>query len=100
MANPAPPPYTASYQSLAALKRTAPFSVHHIAPDVDELSEMLSHRGFGARDELIDAAVPGSQCDRHGLRLPATASESRTETELRALSERNRQTVSGRRPAG
>lgn len=54
---------------------------------------MFSHLGFGSQDELIDAAVPGSLRDRHGLRLPAPASEARTEAELRALSERKRQTV-------
>ncbi|MFI0712189.1 hypothetical protein ACH4SK_16300 [Streptomyces inhibens] len=94
MANPASPPDTPSRQSLAALEGTAPLSVRHIAPDADELSTMLSHFGFGSRDELIDAAAPGSLRDRHGLRLPAPASEARTEAELRALSERNRQAVS------
>ncbi|MFD3421401.1 aminomethyl-transferring glycine dehydrogenase [Streptomyces decoyicus] len=94
MANPVSSPDTPSHQSLAALERTAPFSVRHIGPDAEELSTMLSHLGFGSRDELIDTAVPGSLRDRRELRLPAPASEDRAEAELRALSARNRQTVS------
>ncbi|WP_265875047.1 MULTISPECIES: hypothetical protein [unclassified Streptomyces] len=85
MAYPAALPDTPSHQSLAALERTAPFSVRHIGPDAEEPSTMLSHLGFGSRDELIDAAVPGSLRDRRGSRLPAPASEARTEAELCAL---------------
>jgi glycine dehydrogenase len=67
----------------------ARFADRHIGPSADEQAKMLAVIGYGARRELVDAAVPRGIRSDHVLGLPAAGSEEEVLAELRALAARN-----------
>src|SRR4029434_3230922 len=66
------------------------FARRHIGPNEDEVRVMLREVGFEDLDSLVEAAVPRNiRLDRE-LNLPEAKSEIEAQTELRAISRKNK----------
>ncbi len=75
--------------SLDQLTGAVPFAGRHIGPRSEDQAKMLAALGYGALDELLDAAVPDTIRQRQPLDLPPAVGEAEVIAELRDLADRN-----------
>jgi glycine dehydrogenase len=70
------------------------FAARHIGPDAEAQRRMLETVGYGAVEELMDAAIPEVIRWTGQLDLPTAATEAQAISELRDLAARNTVAVS------
>src|SRR5213592_2666193 len=77
--------------NFVAMPNTVPtFADRHIAPNADEVAQMLRELGFENLDALLDATDPKNIRLNRPLELPKAKSENEALAELRALSLKNK----------
>src|SRR5213082_1857566 len=81
---------SASDNFVATPNAIATFADRHIAPNADEVAQMLRELGFENLDALLDATVPKNIRLNRPLELPKAKSENEALAELRALSLKNK----------
>src|SRR5213082_2628158 len=81
---------SASDNFVATPNAIATFADRHIAPNADEVAQMLHELGFENLDALLDATVPKNIRLDRPLELPKAKSENEALAELRALASKNR----------
>src|SRR6059058_315575 len=81
---------SASDNFVATPNAIATFADRHIAPNADEVAQMLRELDFENLDALLDATVPKNIRLDRPLELPKAKSENEALAELRALSLKNK----------
>src|SRR5438046_195572 len=81
---------SASDNFVATPNAIATFADRHIAPNANEVAQMLRELGFENLDALLDATVPKNIRLNRPLELPKAKSENEALAELRALSLKNK----------